>query len=109
MSSRTVPTLSIALLLVVSVLGFFVASGLDESAADECVQHEFDAIYTWSEDFKECSVRVYCMHCDYAPYIEDHEEVKSKVKIPPTETEMGTTEYYVSGTVEGYDYTMFDN
>ena len=29
----------------------------------------------------------------------------SKVKIPPTETEMGTTEYSVSGTYDGFAYS----
>ena len=64
--------------------------------------HHLTAIYTW-EGITACSVRVFCEDCDYLAGIE-HPEIESKVKIPPTETEMGTTEYYVSGTVEGYDY-----
>jgi hypothetical protein len=49
-------------------------------------------------------VRVFCENCDYLAGIE-HPAVNSVVKIPPTETEMGTTEYSVSGTVEGYQYS----
>ena len=105
MSSRTVPTLGIALLLAVSALGFFAIGVSDESEAIHV--HEFDAEYNWTEDATDCSMRVFCLHCDYVAYINDHEEIKSKVKIPPTETVMGTTEYYVSGTVEGYDYYSY--
>jgi hypothetical protein len=70
--------------------------------ATEVVQHHLTDICTW-DGTAACSVRVFCQDCDYLAGIENP-EVKSKVKIPPTETEMGTTEYYVSGTVEGYDY-----
>ena len=71
-------------------------------ATEVVMPHRLTDICTW-DGTAACSVRVFCQDCDYLAGIE-HPEVKSKVKIPPTETEMGTTEYYVSGTVEGYDY-----
>ena len=66
--------------------------------------HDYSATYTWEDDGSACTVRVFCENCDYLAGIE-HPAVNSVVKIPPTETEMGTTEYSVSGTVEGYQYS----
>ena len=66
--------------------------------------HDYSATYTWADDGSACTVRVFCENCDYLAGIE-HPAVNSVVKIPATETEMGTTEYSVSGTVEGYQYS----
>ena len=89
--------------VIAAALTLFCTLTAVPADASEHPPHELTANYTWSDDGKECTVNVFCLSCDYVAGIE-HPEVKSKVKIPPTETVMGTTEYWVSGTVEGYDY-----
>jgi hypothetical protein len=73
-------------------------------ASNVNLYHTYSATYTWADDGSACTVRVFCEDCDYLADIE-HPAVSSVVKIPATETEMGTTEYSVSGTVEGYQYS----
>ena len=73
-------------------------------ASNVNLYHTYSATYTWEDDGSACTVRVFCEDCDYLAGIE-HPAVNSVVKIPATETEMGTTEYSVSGTVEGYQYS----
>ena len=66
--------------------------------------HNYSATYTWADDGSACTVDIACSHGDTENH-QEHPEVTHTVKIPPTETEMGTTEYSVSGTVEGYQYS----
>jgi hypothetical protein len=66
--------------------------------------HEYSAAYVWADDGSSCTVTISCVHGDTDLHTENP-EVSSSVKIPPTETEMGTTEYSVSGTYEGLDYS----
>ena len=66
--------------------------------------HTYSATYGWSDDGKSCTVHIICANTAN----HNHDEpaaVTSKVKIPPTETEMGTTEYSVSGTYDGFAYS----
>ena len=66
--------------------------------------HHYSATYGWSDDGKACTVHIVCANSSE----HDHDEnptVTSSVKIQPTETEMGTTEYSVSGTYDGFVYS----
>ena len=66
--------------------------------------HRYSASYDWADDGSVCTVHIACANtADH-----NHDEnaaVTSTVKIPPTETEKGTTEYSVSGTYDGYAYS----
>ena len=73
-------------------------------AANVNLCHPYSATYGWSDDGKSCTVHIICANTAN----HNHDEpaaVTSKVKIPPTETEMGTTEYSVSGTYDGFAYS----
>ena len=66
--------------------------------------HRYSATYTWADDGSSCTVHMVCANSS------DHKHdeippVTSVVKIPPTATEMGTTEYSVSGTFDGFAYS----
>jgi hypothetical protein len=66
--------------------------------------HRYSATYTWADDRSSCTVHMVCANSS------DHKHdeippVTSVVKIPPTATEMGTTEYSVSGTYDGFAYS----
>jgi hypothetical protein len=66
--------------------------------------HDYSAAYAWADDGKSCTVHIVCANDSE----HDHDEspqVASAVKIPPTETEMGTTEYSVSGVYDGFSYS----
>jgi hypothetical protein len=66
--------------------------------------HTYSATYGWSDDGKSCTVHIICANTAN----HNHDEpaaVTSTVKVPPTETEMGTTEYSVSGTYDGFAYS----
>ena len=73
-------------------------------ASNVNLYHTYSATYTWADDGSACTVRVFCEDCDYLAGIE-YPAVSSVVKVPPTETEMGTTEYSVSGTHDGFAYS----
>lgn len=77
--------------------------GIAKHVSELTLIHDYSAAYAWADDGSSCTVTISCVHGDTDPHTENP-EVSSSVKIPPTETEMGTTEYCVSGTVEGYDY-----
>jgi len=66
--------------------------------------HRYSAAYDWADDGKTCTVHINCLN-DSALISDEHPQVDSTVKIPPTETEKGTTEYSVSGTYDGYAYS----
>jgi len=66
--------------------------------------HRYSATYTWADDGSSCTVHMVCANSS------DHKHdeippVTSVVKIPPTATEVGTTEYSVSGTYDGFAYS----
>ena len=66
--------------------------------------HDYSATYTWADDGKSCTVDIACSHGDTENH-QEHPEVAHTVKIPPTETEMGTTTYSVSGIYDGFAYS----
>ena len=66
--------------------------------------HDYSATYTWADDGSACTVDIACSHGDTENH-QEHPEVAHTVKIPPTETEMGTTTYSVSGTYDGFAYS----
>ena len=66
--------------------------------------HRYSAAYDWAEDGKTCTVHISCLN-DSALISDEHPQVDSAVKIPPTEKEKGTTEYSVSGTYDGFAYS----
>ena len=73
--------------------------------ADEIVLvHDYHADYGWSDDFKSCTIDISCMRGD-VPHEFIEGDVKSTVIVEPTDTEMGMTEYTVSGTYDGFDYS----
>ena len=66
--------------------------------------HRYSAAYDWTTDGSTCIVHINCLN-DSALISDEHPDVTSAVKIQPTETEMGTTEYSVSGTFDGFAYS----
>ncbi len=66
--------------------------------------HRYSAAYDWADDGSSCTVHINCLN-DSALIHDDHPEVSHTVKIQPTETDMGTTEYSVSGTYDGFAYS----
>ncbi len=73
-------------------------------AANVNICHPYSATYTWADDGSACTVDIACPHGDTENH-QEHPEVTHTVKIPPTETEMGTTTYSVSGTYDGFAYS----
>ena len=73
-------------------------------ASNVNLYHTYSATYTWAEDGSTCTVDIACSHGDTENH-KEHPEVAHTVKIPPTETEMGTTAYSVSGTYDGFTYS----
>ena len=66
--------------------------------------HRYSAVYGWADDGKSCTVHIVCANT--ADHNHDvNADITSTVKIPPTETTMGTTEYSVSGTYDGFAYS----
>ncbi len=66
--------------------------------------HDYSAAYGWSDDGKACTVHIVCANSSDHNH-DENPTVTSSVKIQPTETEMGTTEYSVSGTYDGFAYS----
>ena len=66
--------------------------------------HSYSASYDWADDGSSCTVNIACTHGDTENH-QEHPDVAHTVKIPPTETEMGTTAYSVSGTYDGFTYS----
>ena len=78
--------------------------GIAKHVSELTLIHDYSAAYAWADDGKSCTVHIVCANDSE----HDHDEspqVASAVKIPPTETEMGTTEYSVSGTYDGFSYS----
>ena len=66
--------------------------------------HSYSASYGWAEDGKTCTVHIACANSAEHNH-DENADVTSAVKIQPTENEMGTTEYSVSGTYDGFAYS----
>jgi hypothetical protein len=78
--------------------------GIVESSPAVGALHDYSATYDWADDGKSCTVHIVCANTA----AHNHDEspaVTSTVKIQPTETTMGTTEYSVSGTYDGFAYS----
>ena len=67
--------------------------------------HRYSADYDWSADGKSCVVHIICGNTAEHNHDISDAEITSKVKIQPTDTEMGITEYTVSGTYDGFAYS----
>ena len=67
--------------------------------------HRYSADYDWSADGKSCVVHIICGNTAEHNHDISDAEIISKVKSQPTETEMGITEYTVSGTYDGFAYS----
>ena len=66
--------------------------------------HDYSATYEWSDDGSSCTVHIVCANNTEHNH-DENATVMSTVKIQPTGTEMGTTEYSVSGTYDGFAYS----
>ena len=66
--------------------------------------HRYSATYGWADDGKSCIVRIVCANTADHNH-DENADVISTVKIQPTETTMGTTEYSISGTYDGFAYS----
>lgn len=66
--------------------------------------HSYSATYEWSDDGKACIVHIVCANDG------DHNRdlpvaATSSVKVPARYSSIGTTEYKVSGTYDGFQYS----
>ncbi len=66
--------------------------------------HRYSATYGWADDGKSCIVHIVCANTADHNH-DENADVISTVKIQPTETTMGTTEYSISGTYDGFAYS----
>ena len=66
--------------------------------------HAYSATYEWAADGSSCTVHIVCAN-DAAHNHDIVAQVASSVKIQPTATTKGTTEYSVSGTYDGFAYS----
>ena len=67
--------------------------------------HVYSATYEWAEDGSSCIVHIVCANTSDHNHDVTDAAIASKVKVQPTKTEMGTTEYTVSGTYDGFEYS----
>ena len=65
--------------------------------------HRYSATYEWADDGSSCIVHIVCANTSDHNH-DENAAVTSSVKVQPTKTEMGTTEYTVSGTYDGFEY-----
>ena len=65
--------------------------------------HRYSAAYEWADDGSSCIVHIVCANTSYHNH-DENAAVTSSVKVQPTKTEMGITEYTVSGTYDGFEY-----
>ncbi|MBQ3735967.1 MAG: hypothetical protein II855_03430, partial [Candidatus Methanomethylophilaceae archaeon] len=83
--------------------GFNYADTKDIADID-AIGHAYSATYGWADDGSSCTVHIVCANDD----AHNHDVVAqstSSVKIQPTATTNGTTEYSVSGTYDGFAYS----
>ena len=67
--------------------------------------HRYSASYDWADDGSSCTVHIVCANTSDHDHDVTDSLITSTVKIPPTATEKGTTEYTVSGTYDGFSYS----
>ena len=67
--------------------------------------HRYSATYDWADDGSACTVHIVCANDPEHNHDVTDAEISSTVKIQPTGTEKGTTEYSVTGTYDGFDYS----
>ena len=67
--------------------------------------HRYSASYDWADDGSSCTVHIVCANTSDHNHDVTDATITSTVKVPPTETEKGTTEYTVSGTYDGYAFS----
>ena len=79
--------------------------GIAKNATTVNKLHAYSSSYEWADDGSSCTVHIVCANTTYHNHDVTDAVITSTVKIQPTETEMGTTEYTVSGTYDGYAYS----
>jgi len=67
--------------------------------------HRYSAAYEWSDDGSSCTVHIVCANTSEHDHDVTDAEITSTVKVQPTRSEMGITEYRVSGTYDGFEYS----
>ena len=83
--------------------GFNYADTKDIADID-AIGHAYSATYGWADDGSSCTVHIVCANDDAHNHDIDAQSTSS-VKIQPTATTKGTTEYSVSGTYDGFAYS----
>ena len=68
------------------------------------LNHAYSATYQWADDGSSCTVHIVCAN-DAAHNHDINAQITTSVKIQPTATTNGTTEYSVSGTYDGFAYS----
>ena len=79
--------------------------GIAKNATTVNKLHSYSSSYVWADDGSSCTVHIVCANTPNHDHDVTDSLITSTVKIPPTETEKGTTEYSVSGTYDGYVYS----
>ena len=79
--------------------------GIAEHATTVNKLHSYSSSYAWADDGSSCTVHIVCANTPDHDHDVTDATITSTVKVPPTETEKGTTEYTVSGTYDGYAYS----
>ena len=79
--------------------------GIAEHATTVNKLHSYSSSYEWADDGSSCTVHIVCANTSDHDHDVTDATITSTVKVPPTETEKGTTEYTVSGTYDGYAFS----
>ena len=79
--------------------------GIAEHATTVNKLHSYSSSYAWADDGSSCTVHIVCANTSDHDHDVTDATITSTVKVPPTETENGTTEYTVSGTYDGYAFS----
>ena len=79
--------------------------GIAKNATTVNKLHAYSSSYEWADDGSSCTVHIVCANTSDHNHDVTDAVITSTVKIQPTETEKGTTEYTVSGTYDGYAYS----
>ena len=73
--------------------------GIAEHATTVNKLHSYSSSYEWAGDGSSCTVHIVCANTSDHDHDVTDATITSTVKVPPTETEKGTTEYTVSGSL----------
>ena len=79
--------------------------GIAQHATTVNKLHSYSSSYEWADDGSSCTVHIVCANTSDHDHDVTDATITSTVKVPPTETEKGTTEYTVSGTYDGYAFS----